>query len=103
MSSPTSPLSASWWHNVTVDMETNQETFDKYHQYTTKSFPMAAKCEGDCKKNTICNIRAGKSEQRCDYESDVFHGEDRETYQPETHNCALNLQSIRSQKRLTAF
>ncbi|KAG2235672.1 hypothetical protein INT48_008548 [Thamnidium elegans] len=100
--SPSSPLSAAWWHNVTVDMENNQETFNKYHLFTTKSSPLTKECDDDCRKNTICNIRAGKSEQRCDYESDVFHGEDigtkRETYKPETHLCAMNLVGVRSQQ-----
>lgn len=83
-------------------MENDQETFDKYYQYTTKSSPMTKECIGDCKKNAICSIRAGKSEQRCDYESDVFNGEGvgtkRKSYKPEAHNCALNLESIRSQR-----
>lgn len=85
-------------------MENDQETFDKYYKYTTKSSPMTKECVGDCKKNVICNIRAGKSEQRCDYESDVFHGESqRKSYKPEAHNCAMNLESIRARKQRTAF
>ncbi|KAI9253659.1 Metallo-dependent phosphatase-like protein [Helicostylum pulchrum] len=100
--SPSSSLSAAWWHNVTIDMETNQETFNKYRLFTTKSSPLTKECDDNCKKNTICNIRAGKSEQRCDYESDVFNGEGigikRETYKPETHLCAMNLVGVRSQQ-----
>lgn len=88
-------------------MENDQATFDKYHKYTTKSSPMAKPCIDDCKKNTICNIRAGKSEQRCDYESDVFNGEGirKKSFKPKAHNCALNLESIRSRKRnqMTGF
>lgn len=83
-------------------METNQETFNKYRLFTTKSSPLTKECDDNCKKNTICNIRAGKSEQRCDYESDVFNGEGigikRETYKPETHLCAMNLVGVRSQQ-----
>ncbi|GAA5807073.1 hypothetical protein MFLAVUS_000423 [Mucor flavus] len=100
--SPTSALSAAWWHNVTIDMETNQETFNKYHLFTTKSSPLTKECDDSCRKSTICNIRAGKSEQRCDYEPDVFKGEGigikRETYKPETHLCAMNLVGVRSQQ-----
>ena len=29
LTSSTSPLTASWWHNVTIDMEEDQETFEK--------------------------------------------------------------------------
>jgi sphingomyelin phosphodiesterase len=105
LNSPTSPLSASWWHHVTEDMEENPETFDKYNKFSWKSSPLAKECIGECKQSTICSIRAGKSEQRCDYESDVFMGEQhgdkdastgqrRPSYKPEPHNCAMNLLGI---------
>jgi sphingomyelin phosphodiesterase len=87
-----------------MDMEEDEETFQKYHRFSSKSSPMEKECVDDCKKNTICGIRAGKSELRCDYESDVFGGEGvetkRATYKPEAHNCALNMVSIRSQMGL---
>lgn len=83
-------------------MENDEETFNKYHLFTTKSAPMTKECTGECKKNAICNIRAGKSEQRCDYDPDVFRGEDistrRKTYQSDTHLCALNVVGIRAQQ-----
>lgn len=96
LGSPTSPLTAEWWHNVTEDMEENPATFDKYYQYSWKSSPLATECDDECKKNIICGVRAGKSELRCDYESDIFDG--RTTYKPQRHNCAFNLQSIDSLK-----
>ncbi|KAK4511645.1 uncharacterized protein ATC70_012861 [Mucor velutinosus] len=91
LATPTSPLTASWWHNVTMDMEDDQETFDKYNRFSWKSSPLAKECDEECKKNTICGIRAGKSELRCDYESDVFMGE---RYKPKSHDCAMNLLGI---------
>lgn len=87
-------------------MEENEETFDKYHRFRSKSSPMEKECIDDCKKNTICGIRAGKSELRCDYESDVLGGKEagtatkRKTYKPEPHNCALNMVGIRAQMGL---
>ena len=83
-------------------MEENEETFQKYHRFTTKSSPMSPECIDDCKKETICNIRAGNSEHRCDYESDV-PGKIKTkstTYKPKPHMCALNMKSIRSQRGL---
>lgn len=80
-------------------MEENQETFDKYYQYTTKSSPFKQECDEDCKKREICNIRAGRSEQRCDYDKDVFEvgsTNSEKRYKPEPHNCALNLVGIRA-------
>ncbi|KAG1158719.1 hypothetical protein G6F37_005542 [Rhizopus arrhizus] len=82
---PNSPLSASWWHNVTVDMEQeNLDSFSKYHHFMSKSTSVVKECDEKCKKNTICSIRAGNSEHRCDYESDLFEPE---RYKPELHLC----------------
>ncbi|KAG0744407.1 hypothetical protein G6F42_009092 [Rhizopus arrhizus] len=82
---PNSPLSASWWHNVTVDMEQeNLDSFNKYHHFMSKSTSVVKECDEKCKKNTICSIRAGNSEHRCDYESDLFEPE---RYKPELHLC----------------
>ncbi|KAI9473630.1 MAG: Metallo-dependent phosphatase-like protein [Benjaminiella poitrasii] len=110
LTSPTSPLSAEWWHNVTEDMEDNQETYEKYYRYSWKSSPLLDQnClfGEECKKNIICGVRAGKSELRCDYERDVFNGEPQQyddvriyrkpsSYKSELHLCGLNLQSIKS-------
>lgn len=74
-----------------MDMEEDQETFDKYDRFSWKSSPLAKECDEECKKNTICGIRAGKSELRCDYESDVFMGE---RYKPKSHDCAMNLLGV---------
>jgi sphingomyelin phosphodiesterase len=86
-------------------MEENPEIFNKYNRFSWKSSPLAKECIGECKQSAICSIRAGKSEQRCDYESDVFMGEQygneqvstgqrRKSYKPEPHNCAMNILSI---------
>ncbi|CAO3609031.1 unnamed protein product [Cunninghamella blakesleeana] len=105
LSSEHTPLTADWWHNVTVDMENNKDTFDKYWYYRTKLAPQTPECDEDCQKNTICSIRAGKSELRCDYDPDVLFGggstssssgnpiKDRYS---EPHSCGWNLEGIRS-------
>ncbi|KAI8978467.1 Metallo-dependent phosphatase-like protein [Pilobolus umbonatus] len=94
---PNEPLTAAWWHKVTEDMEQNVSTFNKYNRYRTKSAPMHELCVDECKSTTICNIRAGKSELRCDYEPDVLPGGDASIRKKKSrapafeHKCALNL------------
>ncbi|CEG69751.1 hypothetical protein RMATCC62417_05770 [Rhizopus microsporus] len=91
LASSTSPLTPAWWHNVTVDMEDDDtDTFEKYRRFTTKSSPIARECDDECKRKAICNIRAGNSEHRCDYDSDVFEPEQKRQ-KTEMHLCGLNI------------
>ncbi|KAI8329539.1 Metallo-dependent phosphatase-like protein [Chlamydoabsidia padenii] len=91
----TQVLTAGWWHNVTEDMESNMDTFEKYWQYRGRFAPRTPECQGECRSNTICNIRAGKSELRCDYDSDALPGTlDRHAtfshlQQQQQHPCGL--------------
>ncbi|KAL7321705.1 hypothetical protein PS15m_001446 [Mucor circinelloides] len=62
------PLSASWWHHVTREMELDDEKFNLYWLNRYKSSPMTPECDEACRINTICGMRAGKSELRCDYD-----------------------------------
>ncbi|CAO3591762.1 unnamed protein product [Absidia cylindrospora] len=90
-----SPLTPAWWHQVTEDMETYNDTFDKYWQFRGRLASQIPICEDECRVNTICNIRAGKSELRCDYDSDVLM----QTGRGDTsgiHACGWNLQGVRS-------
>ncbi|KAL1933027.1 hypothetical protein VTP01DRAFT_8705 [Rhizomucor pusillus] len=66
------PLTPAWWHNVSVSMELDDKMFSKYWSFRSKSAPVARECDEDCRNTTICAVRAGRSEDRCDYESDVF-------------------------------
>lgn len=75
-------------------MENNPVLFDKYWRYRSKSAPHIPDCDEDCRNNTICAIRAGKSELRCDYEPDVLFGGKR--YAREEHVCGINLVSVNS-------
>ncbi|GAA5814946.1 hypothetical protein MFLAVUS_008449 [Mucor flavus] len=61
------PLSPSWWHTVSEEMELNDNTFDLYWFNRYKQSPMTPICDEVCRINAICTIRAGKSEYRCDY------------------------------------
>ncbi|KAF9900105.1 hypothetical protein EC991_007914 [Linnemannia zychae] len=64
---PTAPLSASWWHNVTSTFETNQQAFQNYWTFRGKSANRIPACTATngCAKETICNLRAGKSSDSC--------------------------------------
>lgn len=48
-------------------MELNDNVFDLYWSNRYKQSPMTPLCDEVCRINTICTIRAGKSEYRCDY------------------------------------
>jgi sphingomyelin phosphodiesterase len=67
---PKEPLSPAWWHNVTETFEDTDSMFEKYYQYRSKSSPLRPDCDQACRTNLICGIRAGKSEDRCDYQRD---------------------------------
>jgi sphingomyelin phosphodiesterase len=64
---PTAPLSASWWHNVTTVFEEDDAAFQKYWNYRSKSAGAQQACEAGsvCKKEVICDLRAGKSSDAC--------------------------------------
>lgn len=85
-------------------MEEDPETmFTKYWKYRVKSAPLMNECDEECRSTAICAIRAGKSEQRCDYDPDFFPppSEDESVYKKskasrrieEMDSCGLNLVS----------
>jgi sphingomyelin phosphodiesterase len=61
------PLSAGWWHNVTSAFETSPEAFQNYWTFRGKSANRLPACTvaNGCTKETICNLRAGKSSDAC--------------------------------------
>ncbi|KAI8081271.1 Metallo-dependent phosphatase-like protein [Halteromyces radiatus] len=96
--STNSPLTPEWWHKVTEEMEDNQEVFNKYWRHRVRSSPKIPPCDEQCQSNAICAIRAGKSELRCDYDSDVLFRVGRPNNMSsfsgplsEPHPCGLNL------------
>ncbi|KAI8387260.1 Metallo-dependent phosphatase-like protein [Blakeslea trispora] len=62
------PLSPAWWHQFTEEMAHDDKRFDLYWLHRYKSSPLSPPCDHQCRINAVCNIRAGKSELRCDYE-----------------------------------
>ncbi|KAI9259430.1 Metallo-dependent phosphatase-like protein [Phascolomyces articulosus] len=91
----TSPLTPAWWHNVSVSMEEDPDVmFDKYWKYRAKSSPYVSECDEECRASVICGIRAGKSEQRCDYDPDVLPGgiNNKKRRPIEEPTCGLHLQ-----------
>ncbi|KAF9934771.1 hypothetical protein FBU30_000065 [Linnemannia zychae] len=67
LSSPSAPLSASWWHNVTSAFETNPAAFQQYWTYRGKSANRIPACAtgSTCPAEMICDLRAGKSSDAC--------------------------------------
>ncbi|KAG0355264.1 hypothetical protein BGZ54_001239, partial [Gamsiella multidivaricata] len=61
------PLSASWWHNVTMVFEKNDAAFQQYWTYRGKSANLQGDCAAGstCQTELICNLRAGKSSDAC--------------------------------------
>jgi sphingomyelin phosphodiesterase len=49
-------------------MELDNSIFDSYWSNRYKQSPFTPECNEACRINTVCNIRAGKSELRCDYQ-----------------------------------
>lgn len=59
-------------------MELNDDLFNLYWSNRFKQSPMTPDCtEEACRINTICTMRAGRSQDRCDYEP---------TYPPSSSN-----------------
>ncbi|KAG0304571.1 hypothetical protein BGZ98_005319 [Dissophora globulifera] len=63
------PLSASWWHQVTMAFESNSTAFQQYWTYRGKSANMMGSCEANttCPADMICNMRAGNSADTCSH------------------------------------
>ncbi|KAF9917475.1 hypothetical protein BX616_000875 [Lobosporangium transversale] len=61
------PLTAAWWHNVTQVFENNDMAFQQFWTFRSKSAKREEACAAgsECKTDTICNLRAGKSSDAC--------------------------------------
>ncbi|KAI1342139.1 putative acid sphingomyelinase [Xylariaceae sp. FL0016] len=67
-------LTASFWHNVTEALERDEDAFADYRERRHRGWEEAVeKCEGECYKNEICKLRAGRSEDNCIVPGSVFH------------------------------
>ncbi|CAA7268233.1 unnamed protein product [Cyclocybe aegerita] len=58
------PLNPAFWHKVTEAFEKHDTLFQKFHTLKTPGGKITP-CEGDCKKETICNMRAMRAENGC--------------------------------------
>ncbi|KAI7877878.1 Metallo-dependent phosphatase-like protein [Mucor mucedo] len=85
------PLSPSWWHRVTQYMELDDKLFDKFWINRYKQSPFTPVCDKDCKVNTICTMRAGKSEYRCDYVPELPTGRPVILNSKEEEACGIQL------------
>ncbi|TFK73540.1 sphingomyelin phosphodiesterase [Pluteus cervinus] len=56
-------LSPSFWHRVTDAFAANDTLFQQYRTYTARVDP--GSCDASCKANTICALRALRSENNC--------------------------------------
>ena len=61
---PSAELSPAFWHNVTEAFEANSTLFDAYMARKSRGWNPAS-CTGDCKKNELCQLRAGRSQDNC--------------------------------------
>ncbi|KAF3916855.1 Endopolyphosphatase [Dactylellina cionopaga] len=59
------PLSASFWHNLTVAFEANDGAFQAWFDRKIADFQTTENCDADCKQKEICQMRASNSEHTC--------------------------------------
>ena len=64
LTDPKAELTPSFWHNVTVALESSDSFFDAYISRKSRGWNPAT-CRNDCKTNEICQLRAGRSQDNC--------------------------------------
>ncbi|KAM3525687.1 hypothetical protein NHJ13051_003860 [Beauveria bassiana] len=57
-------LTPAFWHNVTLVFESNATLFDEYVSRKSRGW-IKKSCQGDCKEEEICQLRAGRSQSNC--------------------------------------
>lgn len=64
---PKAELTPAFWHKVTEVFEKNQTVFEEYLTRKSRGWkgPDDNKCDDECKKNEICQLRAGRAESNC--------------------------------------
>ncbi|KAF9479793.1 sphingomyelin phosphodiesterase [Pholiota conissans] len=60
----TQSLSPAFWHKVTEAFVSNDALFQQFNSFKTRGVGVVP-CTGDCKTNTICNLRALRTESGC--------------------------------------
>ncbi|KXN73627.1 sphingomyelin phosphodiesterase [Conidiobolus coronatus NRRL 28638] len=63
-------INGPFWHEVTELFENQKSYWDRYLFLKYKGSGYMPKCDGTCRKNLICNLRASNSKQLCSYDLD---------------------------------
>lgn len=69
---PRAELSPAFWHNVTVAFEKNATLFGEYRSRMSRGWNVTD-CTGDCQKDTICELRGGRSQDNCHHPTKGVH------------------------------
>lgn len=69
---PRVELTPAFWHNVTVAMEKNTTLFNDYRSRMSRGWNVTD-CKGDCEKDTICELRGGRSQDNCHHPAKGVH------------------------------
>ncbi|KAL0959865.1 hypothetical protein HGRIS_011538 [Hohenbuehelia grisea] len=59
------PLGPAFWHGVTQGFERNETAFQMWNTFQSRGAKVHA-CDAECKKITICNLRALRAEDNCE-------------------------------------
>lgn len=62
---PKAELTPAFWHKVTESFENNQTLFDEFIMRKSRGWKAEKPCQGDCRKEEICQLRAGRSQDNC--------------------------------------
>ncbi|KAG9952538.1 acid sphingomyelinase, partial [Aureobasidium melanogenum] len=57
-------LTPAFWHNVTTLFQNDDAVFQQFNARKSRGYGVSA-CTGDCKTNTICQLRAAESQYNC--------------------------------------
>jgi sphingomyelin phosphodiesterase len=63
-------INATFWHEVTELFERDNSAFESYKSFRFKGTGLHPACDGDCKKDTVCNLRASNSRELCNWALD---------------------------------
>ncbi|KAF1736200.1 Sphingomyelin phosphodiesterase [Beauveria bassiana] len=65
-------LSPAFWHRVTEELESDDSAFKAYFERKRRGWNDIS-CDVVCKKEEICQLRAGRTEDNCQVDKPGFH------------------------------
>ncbi|KAJ6450148.1 sphingomyelin phosphodiesterase [Mycena sanguinolenta] len=83
---PDEPLSPAFWHNLTEVFAVNETAFQMFNTFLSRGGAVTA-CDADCQNNTICDMRAFRSQDNCDIPASGFQFRRRSTTSHEHGAC----------------